>query len=212
MLDGVGRVVSVNVGRPRPVTFEGREVLTSIWKDPVEGPVAARGTNLDGDEQSDLENHGGTDKAVYAYAAEDQQWWSAELHREFGPASMGENLTISGVDVATVLIGERWRVGTVEFEVSQPRVPCYKLGLRHGLPELPRLFAAAGRPGVYLRITTEGVLVAGDAITVVHRPAHGVTIGLAARAYHQDRSLAARLLDAPELTPSWHDWARRRVG
>ena len=205
------QVVSVNVGTPRTVDFRGTEVLTSIWKFPVDGPVPVSGTNLDGDRQADLTVHGGTDKAVYAYAVEDSAWWTAELSRDLGPAPFGENLSTRGIDLSAVVIGERWRIGTAEFEASQPRVPCFKLGIRHADQGLPRKFAAAGRPGVYLRIVGAGEVRAGDRIELLSRPSHGVTVGLVDEAYHRDRSLAPQLLLAPELTPSWHDWARERL-
>jgi MOSC domain-containing protein YiiM len=203
------RLVSVNVGRPRQVPGGQRlgTVRTSIWKQPVAGPVAVRRHNLDGDEQADRGVHGGPDKAVYAYAAEDLDWWAAELGRAVGPGAFGENLTTRGLDLAAAVVGERWRVGTAQLEVCSPRIPCYKLGLRFDDPTMPRRFARAARPGAYLRVVDEGVLAAGDQVTVLGRPGHGVTVGLVERAYHDDHALAAGLLAAPELPDGWREWA-----
>ena len=205
------RLGSVNVGRVRTVTLGERPVRTAIWKAPTDGLVRLRGVNLDGDDQADRSVHGGPDKAVYAYAAEDLAWWTDKLSRRLGPGMFGENLTTSGLDLGAALIGERWSVGSAVLEVSQPRVPCYKLGIRMGDPRFPAAFAAAGRPGLYLRIVKQGGLRAGDPIRVLSRPDHGVSIGLVTRAYHMDHGLAARLLDAPELPESWADWARNVV-
>ena len=201
-------VVSVNVGRPRLVARSTGTVQTAIWKEPVTGPVAARGVNLDGDDQADRTVHGGYDQAVYAYASEDAAWWSSELGREIGPGSFGENLTVAGLDLAAMEVGRRWRVGTVELEVSAPRIPCYKLSLRFGDPGMQRRFAKALRTGAYLRIIEEGVLEAGDAIELGEPPGHGVTIGLIAEARMRDRSLAPRLLAAPQLPEGWREWAQ----
>jgi MOSC domain-containing protein YiiM len=203
----VSEVVSVNVGRPRLVqTPEGRTVKTSIWKAPVEGRVAVRGVNVEGDDQSDREVHGGPDKAVYSYAAEDYEWWSGELGRELGRGTFGENLTLRGVAIGDALIGERWQVGSVVLEVSEPRFPCFKLGLRMGDPRFLKRFAAARRPGAYLRIVEEGELGAGDEVRVLSRPGHDVTIALHSEAYLGDRSLLARLLEAPQLSAGWRSW------
>src|SRR5437588_6632540 len=124
-----GRVVSVNVGRPREIVVDGKVVRTSIWKDPVEGRIAVGGVNVSGDDQSDRRVHGGDRKAVYAYAREDLDWWSEQLGRPLDAGTFGENLTTEGLDVTAARVGERWRVGTALLEVTQPRLPCYKLEL-----------------------------------------------------------------------------------
>ncbi len=204
-----GQVVSVNVGRPRTVPWNGSTVTSGIWKAPASGRVAVGGVNVDGDDQADRSVHGGPDKAVYAYGLDDYRWWAGELGSELGPGSFGENLTIDGFDVSDALIGEHWQIGDAVFEVSQPRIPCYKLGIRHADPEFPRRFAAAERPGAYVRIIQPGSIAAGDAVTVLSRPAHGLTARLVSRAYHTDRSLVPRLLEVPELTSSWRDWAAK---
>ena len=206
-----GVVVSVNVGRARPVDRDGRPATTAIWKSPVPGRVRASGVNLEGDEQADREVHGGYDKAVYAYAAEDTRWWEAELGRTVGPGGLGENLTVDGLDLNAAVIGERWTGGTAELEVSQPRLPCWKLGLRMGDPRFPQRFTRAARPGTYLRIIAEGEIGAGDDVRVTSRPGHGITVGDVWRVYHHDRRDAAMLLDVPELSDSWREWAEGRV-
>jgi MOSC domain-containing protein YiiM len=204
-------VESVNVGRPRPVPWRGQTVVTAIWKAPVAGPVPVRGVNVDGDEQGNPEVHGGVDMALYAYAGEDADWWAEQLRREVGPGSFGENLTTRGVDVTGAVIGEHWRAGGVLLEVSSPRIPCFKLGIRMGSQGFPRRFAAAGRPGAYLRILAEGEVAAGDPVRVVHRPSHGLTVGDVARIYHHDHARAPRLLEAPELAETWKEWAATRA-
>ncbi len=202
-------LLSVNVGRPRTVPRGKATVRTAIWKHPIEGPAAARGVNLEGDDQADRAVHGGPDKAIYAYAREDTAWWEAELGRALGPGAFGENLTVAGLDLATMEVGRRWRVGSAVLEVSQPRLPCFKLGLRFGDPRMLKRFAAAGRTGTYLRIVEEGSLAAGDAIEVGPAPGHGVTVALIADAYLRDHALAARMLAAPQLPAGWRKWAQR---
>src|SRR5215216_3871112 len=135
MCGPVAQVLSVNVGRPQQLAVRrGRPVMSSIGKAPVSGRVQVAGVNLDGDDQADRRVHGGPDKAVYAYAHEDALWWSGELGREIAPGMFGENLTLAGVEVTHAVVGERWRIGTVELEVCQPRFPCAKLGYRFGDP------------------------------------------------------------------------------
>lgn len=198
------RLLSVNVGRPRAVETGRRTVVTAIWKSPVEGRVAVRGVNLAGDAQADRSVHGGPDKAVYAYAIEETREWEGEVGRVLGPGAFGENLTVEGIDVSGALIGERWRVGTTLLEVAQPRVPCFKLGLRMGDPSFVKRFAQASRPGAYLRIVEEGELGAGDAVEVdaASVPGHGVTARLVSDALLLDRRLISRALDAPQLSQS----------
>jgi MOSC domain-containing protein YiiM len=205
------QLVSVNVGRIEALEHHGRRVTTAIGKRPVSGRVTTAGVNLTGDDQADRSVHGGPDRALYAYAAEDLDWWSAQLGRPVPPGSMGENLTTAGVDVTGAVVGERWQVGTLTVEVTAPRVPCFKLGIRMGDARFPQRFARAGRPGAYLRIVVHGDVAAGDPIVVADRPDHGVTVSLVARAYHDDHALAARLLDAPELGAGWPAWARRQL-
>jgi MOSC domain-containing protein YiiM len=201
------RLLSVNVGRPRTVPRGEGTVETAIWKEPVSGRVAARGTQLEGDRQADPRVHGGHDKAVYAYAREDYDWWEQQLGRELVPGNFGENLTTEGIDLNHARVGDRWEVGGVLLEVSEPRLPCFKLGLRVGDPGFPERFAAAVRPGAYLRILREGDLGAGDEIRVVERPDHNVTMELMAEARLNRGGHDERLLAAPELPEKW----RRRA-
>ena len=198
------RVLSVNVGRARLIQTERRTVSTAIWKSPVEGRVRVSGVNLDGDDQADRSLHGGPDKAVYAYGIEDTRAWETEIGRALGPGAFGENLTTEGIDVSGALLGERWRVGTTLLEVVQPRLPCFKLGLRMNDPLFVRRFAQASRPGAYLRIVQEGDLGAGDAIAVDTGalPDHGVTVRLVFDAILIDHSLVPQALEAPQLIPS----------
>ena len=193
------RVLSLAVGRSREFDYHGRPAQSAIWKSPVSGRVAVRGVNFDGDDQADRQAHGGPDKAVYAYAIEDARWWEAQLGRVLETAQFGQNLTTEGVDVNGALVGERWAIGTAVLEVSCPRIPCRTFQAFWDVPQLVRRFTDHGAPGAYLRIVQEGEVGAGDRVTVVHRPAHGVTIGETFRGLTGDRSLAPRLLEAVEL-------------
>jgi MOSC domain-containing protein YiiM len=205
-------LVSVNVGTPQPVGLRrGRTVRSAIAKVPVEGRVRVEGVNVAGDDQADRRVHGGPDKAVYAYAAEDIAWWAQELARELGPGAFGENLTVEGVDVTGARIGERWRIGTVELEVCQPRLPCNKLALRMGEPLMVKRFAQASRPGAYLRIAAEGSLAAGDAVEVLSRPSHGITVREVSDAILLDEALLARAAGAPELPRDLAAWMVERA-
>jgi MOSC domain-containing protein YiiM len=201
------RVVSVNVGRPAPLATGRRVVPSAIVKPPVSGPVAVRGVNLAGDEQADKVHHGGPDQAVYAYASEDAAYWGELIGRELGPGAFGENLTLAGVDVSGARIGERWRIGTAELRVAGPRVPCFKLEANLGVPGFQRAFLQAGRPGAYLAITREGVLEAGDAVEIVQRPEHDVTVALVLEALLIDRRRLAELEPArPDMLPKLAGW------
>jgi MOSC domain-containing protein YiiM len=206
------RLLSVNVGRPRELEFQGKLVTSSIWKVPVEGPVRVRGVNLEGDDQADREVHGGPDKAVYSYAIEDVRWWEGELGRTLELSAFGENLTTSGIDVSDAFIGERWEVGTALLEVSEPRAPCWKLGVKMEDAAFPKKFTKAQRPGAYLRIVREGVLAANDPIRVADRPGHGVRVRDVFRIYTRERKNARLLLEVPELSEDWKEWARRERG
>ncbi|MDP9075108.1 MAG: MOSC domain-containing protein [Actinomycetota bacterium] len=215
----VGRLASVNVGRPKMVPWFGRQVRTAIWKFPVAGRVALAGDNLAGDDQADRRVHGGYDKAVYAYAAEDYQWWEQAAGGEFGPGTFGagtfgDNLTTSGVDLPAAVVGERWAIGTAILEVSQPRQPCFKLGIRMGTTEFVDRFEAAGRYGTYLRIVAGGELGTGDEIVLVHRPDHGLRIADLIRAHlgpDPDAALMARIASAPDVPEGWRTMAERAI-
>ncbi len=204
-------LLSVNVGGIRQFEFEGREAVSAIWKGPVTGRVAARGVNLAGDDQADRAAHGGPDKAVYAYAIEDLRWWQKELGRPIEHGEFGENLTTEGIDVNGALVGQRWEIGSTVLEVSEPRVPCWRLGVRMEDKLFPRRFTIASRPGAYLRIVTEGDVGAGDEIRVVEQPDHDVTVGDIFRIYTRDRDDVARLLSVPQMSSSWTRWAEARL-
>ena len=165
----------MNVGGVRHVEWQGRDVTTGIWKRAVEGRVALKGVNFAGDDQADRTVHGGPDKAVYAYAREDYDFWRAQ-GMDVHDALFGENLTTEGINLAERVVGERWNVGSTTLEVAQPRLPCYKLGIRVGDATFLRRFLAAQRVGAYLRVIAEGDIGAGDAIDVISRPAHGFTL------------------------------------
>jgi MOSC domain-containing protein YiiM len=202
-------LVSVNVGRPQPIERRGRTTFTAIAKSPFAGRVAVRGVNVKGDDQADRVAHGGPDKAVYAYAREDAEWWARELDREIDPGAFGENMTTEGLSLTDALIGERWAVGTTLLEVCQPRFPCFKLGLRFGDPQMLKRFTRAERPGAYLRIVREGELGEGDAIEVLSRPSHGVTVALVSDAILRDESLRPAAGAAPELAEGLAKYLRR---
>lgn len=205
----VGTVLSVNVGGAREFEHRGRPARSAIWKSPVSGRVAVAGVNLAGDEQADREAHGGPDKAVYAYASEDARWWESEVGRPFANAEFGENLTTEGVAVNDALVGERWAVGTTVLEVSEPRVPCWRLGVRMNDAGFVRVFTEALRPGAYLRIIVEGDVGAGDEVRVLSKPDHGLTIRDVFRIYTRDRGESARLIAVPQMSAAWKRWAEK---
>jgi len=179
---------------------------TGIDKRALPGPVAVGPLGLTGDRQFDLRHHGGVDKALYAYAAEDAQWWAAQVRRPLPPGAFGENLVTRGVDVSGALVGERWRIGApggdgVEVEVTMPRVPCVTFQSWLGEPQWVRRFTEAGRPGAYLRVLRTGEVRAGDPLQLVHRPHHDVTVGelLVPRRVAPDRLRA--VLELGSLAP-----------
>jgi MOSC domain-containing protein YiiM len=208
-VSGPARVESVNVGRPKLLLINGQPNKTGIDKQPTDGPVELRDDAVAGDAVVDREYHGGYDKAVYAYASEDYAWWSGELGRELGPGAFGENLTTSGIAIAEARIGERWRVGSALLEVSEPRQPCSTLGAKMGDQRFVRRFAKALRLGTYMRIIEPGVVGAGDAIDVVDRPDHDVTVGLLGRVLFEDSSLGPQVLAAGALTDAWRAHGER---
>jgi MOSC domain-containing protein YiiM len=211
-MEHVPHLVAVNVGRPAPLQIGQRLVRSGIVKHPAAGPVAVGSTGLAGDEQADRVNHGGPYKAAYAYAREDAAWWEERVGRPLGPAAFGENLTLAGVDVTGARIGERWRIGSVELEVSGPRVPCSKLGARMGDPLFPRKFVAAGRPGAYLAVVSPGTLEAGDRVTIVRRPAHDVTVGMVFEIALRDHERISELEPArADMNPELQAWLYGRA-
>jgi MOSC domain-containing protein YiiM len=209
---GFGRVVSVNVGTPRVVEWFGREVTTSIWKEPVDGRVPLAGVNLRGDDQADRRVHGGPDMAVYAYAVEDYEWWSEELGVPLRPGTFGENLTLEGIDLQACAVGETWAVGTAQLRVTQPRMPCFKLGIRMGDAAFVDRFAAARRFGSYFAIEAAGAIGAGDRARRLVRPQQVLTIAEVGSAYEDaDVDLLHRLADHELAPESWRTYARRAL-
>jgi MOSC domain-containing protein YiiM len=204
------QLVSVNVGRPRTVDWRGRQVTSAIWKEPVDGPVTIEGVNLAGDDQADRRVHGGPDKAVYAYAVEDYNWWATDIGA-LTAGTFGENLTTLGLDLNACFIGDRWRVGSTILEVAQPREPCFKLGIRMGDDQFPGKFAAAGRPGVYLRIITAGVVTSGDTIEVVPAALPAVRISSLVGDGIPEEVLRHAAED-PRVPPGWRRAAARALG
>jgi MOSC domain-containing protein YiiM len=198
----VPRVLSLNVGAIREVEWRGHRVTTGIWKHPAAGRIALRGVNFVGDDQADRSVHGGPDKAVYAYAREDYDYWHDVAGMETPAGLFGENLTVAGLDLSAAQPGERWRVGTAVLEVAQPRQPCYKLGIRVGDPTFPKRFLAASRMGAYLRIVQEGEVGSGDSIEVISRPPHDVTLRMMTQAL-RDPMKAAALRREPDLPEMW---------
>ena len=209
------QVVSVNVGLPREVTWHGRVVRTSIWKDPVEGLVHASTLNLEGDQQSDLSVHGGAEKAVYAYPSEHYEYWRRELPgMELAWGTFGENFTTEGLLEPDIRIGDRIRVGSAEFLVTQPRMPCFKLGVRFGRDDMVKRFLRSGRTGFYLAVVGEGEVARGHSLEIVGRDEHGVTVADIASLYTRDRDnedLLRRAVDVPALPESWKEYFRKHL-
>ncbi len=171
------KVISINVGLPREVQWQGETVLTSIFKTPVSGCVRVGQLNLDGDQQADLSVHGGTHKAVYAYPAEHYPFWRTELPAtDISWGAFGENLTTEGLLEDTVHIGDRLRIGSAEFVVTQPRMPCFKLAIRFNQKDIVKHFLQSGRTGFYLSIALEGEIRAGDPITLLARDTAAVSV------------------------------------
>jgi MOSC domain-containing protein YiiM len=204
----MGELLSVNVAETREIPRRGRMVRTGIWKFPAAGRLAVRGVNIEGDEQAD--RHGGYDKAVCAYAREDYDWWEDELGRELAPGTFGENLTVSRIDLSNALVGERWRIASVVLEVSEPRLPCWKLGYKMEDPRFLKRFARALRPGAYLRIIEEGSIGAGDAIEVIERPEHAIRMRSMVLAHLGEQDLVEAMLEAPALSDGCRIWAEAR--
>jgi MOSC domain-containing protein YiiM len=214
------RVLAVNLAQVidtpparRGIRPDVKPPKTGIYKRPADHPVKVGRLGLEGDTICDTANHGGPDQAVYAYASEDTAWWqqqlAGELAFELGPGSLGENLTLRGVEVTNAVIGERWQIGGAVQQVVLPRMPCSTFASYWNVDRLPRRFVEAGRPGAYLRVLTEGQVAAGDEVLVLDQPSHGLTVRETLRALTGDRGLAPKLLTAPELPELVHESARR---
>jgi MOSC domain-containing protein YiiM len=208
------KLLSVNVGLPRDAVWRGEIVRTGIFKSPVAGRVAMHGDNLDGDGQADLRVHGGADKAVYGYPSEHYAYWTDWLGAGALPwGAFGENLTTEGMLETDICIGDRFRIGSALLEVSQPRIPCSKLALRHERADLPKHFLASGRSGFYFRIVSEGELGAGDEIERVAADPRGLTVAevQSLKRGEGDLTLIRRAAEHPALAAVWHEDLRRRL-
>jgi ferredoxin-NADP reductase/MOSC domain-containing protein YiiM len=200
-------LVSVNVGMPADVAWRGKTVHTGIFKSPVDGPVMVRRLNIDGDGQGDLNGHGGEQRAVMVYQTESYDHWRRHLQREdLQPGMFGENFTITGLGDDEVCIGDRYRIGEAEFEVTQPRVTCFRVGMRLGEPDMPNLLVAHHRPGFYFRVITEGLVAAGDEIVRTRRGRHELSVAdVDALLYLPDRDtgMLRKAVDIAALSPGW---------
>lgn len=211
----MGVVVSVNVGLPQDVAWQGRTVRTAIWKRPVNGRIFAGRLNLDGDGQGDLGGHGGEQRAIMVYQLDSYRYWMRYLGRsDLVPGIFGENLTVEGLPDAEVCIGDRYRIGSVVVEVSQPRDTCYRLGIRLQCPEMPALLVAHRRPGFYFRVIQEGELGTGDRIEKLSGGPERVTVAeIDALLYSSEHPLEAlrRASRIPALSPGWQGSMRKLV-
>lgn len=209
------KLLSVNAGLPREIEWKGKLVRTSIFKTAVRSRVRVGQLNLEGDQQSDLSVHGGVEKAVYAYSSEHYAFWREELPEMDLPwGAFGENFTTEGLLDETVHIGDRLRVGSAEFVVTQPRMPCFKLGIRFNRPDIVKRFLQSGRTGFYFAVLKEGEVTAGDSIELVKRDGNGVTVADIVTLYRRDTSnqdLFRRVSELPSLPKSWRDYFRTRL-
>ena len=204
----MARLLSLNVGLPRDIAWQGRTVRTGIWKEPVEGRRLARRLNIDGDGQGDLAGHGGEHRAVFVYQIDSYRYWQNQLGRsDFTYGQFGENFTVEGLPDDEVCIGDRYRVGSAVFEVTQPRVTCYRLGIRMNEPQMAALLVSHGRPGFYFRVLEEGQVGAGDEIVRIMRGPEGMTVAEVDALLYKPGHPADRLeraLHIPALSSGWH--------
>jgi MOSC domain-containing protein YiiM len=209
------KLISVNVGLPRDIEWRGTKVRTSIWKTAAEGRVRVNRLNLEGDAQSDLSVHGGPEKAVYAYPSEHYEYWRREFPgMDLRWGAFGENFTTEGILEGDVRIGDSLRVGSAEFRVTQPRMPCYKLGARFGRDDMVKRFLRSGRMGFYLAVIREGEVTRGDSIEFTDRSNHDVTVADIGALYTHDadnQNLLRRAVELPTLPDSWRDYFRKRL-
>ena len=212
------KLVSLNVGLPREVIWHERNVTTGIFKQPVQGRIALRKLDLDGDRQADLSVHGGEYKAVYCYPIEHYDYWRAELHgRELPLGMFGENFTTAGLLEDAVHLGDQFSVGSAQVVVTQPRLPCYKLGVRFQADDMVKRFLASRRTGFYLAVTREGEVAAGDEIAVISRDPNEVPVSEITRLYvakrYSDDDVASvqRSLQVEALPESWKTYFRERL-
>jgi MOSC domain-containing protein YiiM len=209
------KLISVNVGRPRLVISNEQPVSTGIYKTPVQGRVMLRTLNLDGDRQADLSVHGGPTKAAYAYPSEHYSYWREELPGTELPWGMfGENFTTEGLTESSLNIGDRFRIGSAEVTVTEPRMPCYKLGIKFGRADIIRRFLASGRTGFYFSVQLEGEVGAGDQIELITREENNVTVADITRLYAKERDdveMLGRAIALEALPESWRDHFRKQL-
>ena len=209
------KIISVNVGLPRLVVRNSEPVSTGIFKEPVAGRVRMRTLNLDGDRQSDLSVHGGPQKAVYVYPSEHYDFWKRELPDTELPWGMfGENLTTTGLFETEINIGDKFRVGTAEVMVTQPRMPCYKLGIRFNRADIIKRFLLSERSGFYLSVLNEGEVGGGDEFQLLEKNGSGVRVVDVTRLYSSERdnvALMQRAIATDALPESWKDYFRKRI-
>jgi len=209
------KLVSVNTGLPREVTWRGKTVTTGIFKTPVDGPVILRTLNLDGDRQADLSVHGGASKAVYAYPVEHYDFWRNELPDMNLPYGMfGENFTTEGLLENAVNIGDRFRIGAAEVMVTEPRMPCYKLGLKFGRTDIVKRFLASRRTGFYFAVLREGEVEAGATIEPVSRDGNSITVADITQLYafeKDDLKKLRRVVQLEALPESWREYFRHQL-
>src|SRR5579863_808351 len=203
----MGRLLSINVGLPRDVAWRGEKVHTAIWKQPVQGRIAVRRLNVEGDGQGDLAGHGGEHRAVMVYQMDAYHYWEAQLGRkDFSFGQFGENFTVDGLPDSEVCIGDRYRIGSALFEVTQPRVTCYRVGIRMDEPRMPALLVAHGRPGFYFRVLEEGEVEAGDEIVRLMQGPERMTISEVDALLYKPGHLADRLEKALHITALSTGW------
>ena len=209
------KLLSVNVGLPREIAWKEKIVRTSIFKQPVAGPVRVSRLNVEGDQQSDLTVHGGPDKAVYAYPSEHYPFWRRELPgMDLAWGVFGENLTTAGLLEETVHIGDRLGVGSTQLVVTQPRMPCFKLGIRFDRSDMVKRFLQSGRTGFYCAVLKEGEVAAGDSIELVERDKHNIPVADVVNLYRGDagnQDLLHRVSELPALPNSWREYFRKRL-
>jgi MOSC domain-containing protein YiiM len=209
------KLVSVNVGLPREVTWRGETVTTGIFKEPVKGSVMLRTLNLDGDAQADLSVHGGVSKAVYAYPAEHYEFWKDELPDMTLPYGMfGENFTMEGLLEDAVNIGDRFRIGEAVVMVTQPRMPCYKLGIKFRRADILKRFLASRRTGLYFAVLQEGAVEVGDQLELLSRDENQISVADITRLYAFDKDDLKTLRRAEQvaaLPESWRDYFRHQI-
>ncbi|HEV8482482.1 MAG TPA: MOSC domain-containing protein [Blastocatellia bacterium] len=209
------KLISLNVGLPREVVSQGKLVTTGIFKDPITGPIMVRTLNIDGDQQADLSVHGGIDKAIYAYPAEHYEYWRGELPGIDLPWGMfGENFTIEGLLEDSAYIGDHYRIGELEVVITQPRLPCYKLGIRFGRADMIKKFLASRRTGFYFAVKREGIVKAGDSLEFLGRDQQEISVADITRVYafeRDDLKTIEQAMNVESLPESWKGYFQHQI-